>query len=53
MDTPNESLRVDSDAWRWFVKACFAVALGSMLLGIAVMPIDLWMRGYQGPAVTI
>lgn len=47
MDAPIESLRVDSDAWLFFVKACFAVALASMLVGIAVMPIDLWMRGYM------
>ncbi|MBR9814870.1 hypothetical protein GYB61_13580 [bacterium] len=47
MEHTAESIRVDSDAWLLFVKVCFAVALGSMLVGIAVMPIDLWMRGYM------
>lgn len=41
--TPTQA---DSAAWQWFVKLCFATAVGAMLFGIAVAPIDLWVRGY-------
>ena len=36
----------DSAAWRFFVQLSFAIALGSLLLGIAYLPATLWIKGY-------
>ena len=44
---PAASMRYDSAGWQFFVKASFAVALAGMVFGIAVMPVDLWVRGYM------
>lgn len=41
-----EALRLDSPGWLFFVKASFACAVLSMLAGAALMPVDLWIRGY-------
>ncbi len=40
-------LRRDSDAWLFFVKVSFMVALCGMIAGIVLMPVDLWVRGYM------
>ena len=45
--TSYESTRLDSPGWIFFVKVSFAAALGGMLFGLTVMPVDLWMRGYM------
>jgi len=42
-----ESTRIDSPSWIFFVKASFACALGGMLFGVTVMPVEIWMRGYM------
>lgn len=42
------SMTQDSGAWQSFVYVGFAVSLGLMVLGIAVLPVDLWIRGYLG-----
>lgn len=47
METEFESTRLDSPGWIFFVKTSFACALGGMLFGVTVMPVDLWMRGYM------
>ena len=42
-----DSTRFDSPSWIFFVKASFACAVGGMLFGVAVMPVEIWMRGYM------
>lgn len=46
MEVPLNTRR-DSGAWLFFVKVSFAVALAGMVFGVAVMPVDLWVRGYM------
>ena len=43
----NSSLRYDSPGWQFFVKVSFTCALAGMIFGIAVMPVEIWMRGYM------
>ena len=33
-------------AWVFFTYASFAGSLGMLVLGIAVLPLDLWMRAF-------
>jgi hypothetical protein len=40
-----ESSRFDSPSWIFFVKVSFACALGGMLFGICMLPLEIWMRG--------
>ncbi|TDU28155.1 hypothetical protein DFR24_2520 [Panacagrimonas perspica] len=47
MDTQFESTRLDTPSWIFFVKASFACALGGMIFGVIVMPVEIWMRGYM------
>jgi hypothetical protein len=47
MDNQFESTRLDTPSWIFFVKASFACALGGMLFGVIVMPVEIWMRGYM------
>lgn len=47
METNFESTRFDSPSWILFVKLSFACALGGMLFGVSVMPVEIWMRGYM------
>lgn len=42
--TPN--LTQDTPAWRTFVCVSFAIALGLMVIGICLLPVALWIRGY-------
>ena len=44
MDTP--TLEQDSAAWLLFVHLAFALSLGLMCLGIAYLPVTLWIKGY-------
>jgi hypothetical protein len=41
------SRRYDSPGWQFFVKVSFTVALAGMVFGIAVMPVEIWVRGYM------
>jgi len=43
----HEAIRLDSPSWVFFVKASFACAIGGMIFGVAVMPVEIWMRGYM------
>jgi hypothetical protein len=43
----HEAIRLDSPSWVFFVKTSFACAIGGMLFGVAVMPVEIWMRGYM------
>lgn len=47
MNTEIDSTRLDSPGWIFFVKCSFACALGGMLFGLIVMPVEIWMRGYM------
>lgn len=47
MENEFESTRLDSPGWIFFVKISFACALGGMLFGLTVMPVEIWMRGYM------
>lgn len=46
MSYSSQDVQTDSTAWQWFVRLCFLTAAGAMIFGIAVAPIDLWVRGY-------
>jgi hypothetical protein len=43
----HEAIRLDSPGWVFFVKVSFACAIGGMLFGVTVMPVEIWMRGYM------
>jgi hypothetical protein len=47
METQFDSTRLDSPSWIFFVKISFACALGGMMFGVAIMPVEIWMRGYM------
>lgn len=38
----------DSASWILFTKMSFLVSLGAMALGISMLPLDMWARGYLG-----
>jgi hypothetical protein len=40
-----------SQGWVAFTYIAFVVSLASVALGIAFMPIEIWMRGYLGIGV--
>jgi hypothetical protein len=42
---PNQPA-IHAPAWVFFTYVSFAVAMGSMTIGIVMLPIDLWMRGF-------
>lgn len=46
MNTPN--VHRDSPGWLFYVHAAFAASVGLTTLGIAVLPMDLWIKGYLG-----
>ncbi|HKY92233.1 MAG TPA: YiaA/YiaB family inner membrane protein [Nevskiaceae bacterium] len=46
-DQQLDSTRLDSPGWIFFVKTSFVCALGGMLFGVAMMPVEIWMRGYM------
>ncbi len=43
----NTAMGRDSPAWLFFVKVSFTAALAGMIFGVAVMPVEIWMRGYM------
>ncbi len=36
----------DSAAWSAFVKISFVFALGTTSMGVFLLPVDLWVKGY-------
>lgn len=42
----NTVSQLNSPGWSFFVRASFALAVGSMALGLFFMPADLWVKGY-------
>ena len=41
-----QGIQQDSSSWIFFVKACFFIAVGSLVAGIVFMPVDWWIKGY-------
>lgn len=42
------SIHQDSPAWIFFVHAAFAIAVSLMAVGICLLPVTLWIKGYFG-----
>jgi len=42
------TLAQDSPAWIAFTYIAFFIALSLMVVGIYLLPVDLWMKGYLG-----
>lgn len=40
------TLTQDSPAWIAFTQIAFVIALGSMVAGICLLPLEPWIRGY-------
>ncbi|MEM7346150.1 MAG: YiaA/YiaB family inner membrane protein [Chloroflexota bacterium] len=40
------AIQQDSPAWKFFVVVSFVIALGSTSLGVLILPIDFWVKGY-------
>lgn len=40
------TLHQDTAAWIFFCHAAFAISLGLTLLGICILPVVLWIKGY-------
>ena len=38
----------DSTSWVSFTKLSFIIALGAMVFGITMLPLDIWIKGYFG-----
>ncbi len=41
-----EGMRLDSPSWVLFVKISFACAIAGMIFGVALIPVEIWIRGY-------
>lgn len=41
-----QGIQQDSSSWIFFVKACFFIAIASLVAGIVFMPVDWWIKGY-------
>jgi len=46
MEPPN--LSEDSAAWQFFVHLAFMISLGMMCLGVYLLPVTTWIKGYLG-----
>ena len=46
MDRP--LISENSPSWMAFVWLSFGISLGSMLIGIYHLPVELWVKGYMG-----
>ncbi len=40
-------LHQDSPAWRFFVMVSFTAALSAVSLGLLLLPVDIWIKGYM------
>jgi|SRR5690349_7210230 hypothetical protein len=47
LESQLDANRLDSPGWVFFVKTSFVCALGGMTFGVAMMPVEIWMRGYM------
>ncbi len=41
-----DTMSQNSESWLFFVKAAFVISLIAMGCGIAMMPANLWVKGY-------
>ena len=42
----DQHIQQDSASWLFFVKACFVISVGALGIGIFMLPVDVWMKGY-------
>lgn len=45
------SLHQDSPAWKFFVMVSFVASLGATTLGLLILPVDFWVKGYMAMGV--
>ena len=43
----NNTIQQDSPAWKFFVIISFVVSLGATTLGLLILPVDFWVKGYM------
>ena len=43
----NNTMQKDSQAWRYFVILSFVASVGATSLGVLILPVDLWVKGYM------
>jgi hypothetical protein len=43
-----EDVQRDTPAWIFQVWASFAVSVGTTAIGVAYLPVDMWMRAFLG-----
>lgn len=39
-------IQQDSTAWKFFVVVSFVMSLGATSMGILILPVELWVKGY-------
>ncbi len=39
-------IQQDSVAWKFFVVVSFVMSLGATSMGILILPVEMWVRGY-------
>jgi len=42
------TLHQDTPAWIAYTQVSFVLSLGLMVMGIVILPVDLWIKGYLG-----
>lgn len=48
---PVQTVQEDSAAWRFFVIVSFMASLGATSLGVLILPVDFWVKGYIGMGI--
>ena len=41
----------DSAAWRFFVMLSFGASIGATSLGLLLLPVDIWIKGYMAMGI--
>ena len=41
------TIQTDSPAWKFFVIVSFVASLGATSLGLLILPVDFWVKGYM------
>lgn len=42
----HNEIQRDSNAWLFFVKVSFVIAVSSAFVGIYFLPVEMWIQGY-------
>jgi hypothetical protein len=42
-----ETIQQDSAGWRLFVVISFMVSLGATSMGVLILPVEIWVKGYM------